>query len=383
MKRKYSKKLLLQLNKEVEISIYKNLHILVKPIPEGGNDGDLDPRIYQGLRYTPILSKASFRIKPKATLLTKYPRVFKPVFNRVNNYALHESILQVSTTTVVSTDGTYIPIQIYTKNDHQLHPIFVYIHGGGFFSGSMNVVDHLCKYLCDKGNLTVISIGYRLVPDVHYPKPLEDCFSVVEYLFHYGHLHYGDSKNLFVGGDSAGGNLAVALNLKLRDEHKTYVKGLLLNYPVVNLENHHYDLTNYHISKKHRSTFETTQYYMKDFFYSKDLLAKLYVKNPLHFKDPYASVIEDSLHDLPPTLCIVGEHDFLVFQDIEFMNKLSYKQDNYRMIFYRGLQHGFMDQLGILPQGEDAAHEMIHFIKDHLLYKKKKGTSYHPRKRKK
>lgn len=383
MKRKYSKKLILALNKEVEISIYNNLHILVKPIPEGGTDGDLDPRIYKSLRYTPFLSKASFKIKPSSSILTKYPKVFKPVFNRIGNHAIHESEIIVRTSKIPSLDQTLIPIQIYAQKNVLYAPIFVYIHGGGFFSGSMKVVDHLCKYLCEQGNLIVISIGYRLVPDVHFPKPLEDCFSVVEYIHKHGSIYHGDTKNIFVGGDSAGGNLAVALNIKLRDLNRYYIKGLLLNYPVVNLENDKYNIDNYRISPQHKELFETTLYYMKDFFYSKDLLAKLYVKNPLHFKDPYASVIEDSLLFLPPTLCIVGEHDFLVFQNIEFMNNLSFKQDDYRMILYRGLQHGFMDQLGVIPQAEDAAHEMIHFIQDHLTASRKKGTSYHPRKRKK
>lgn len=368
MTRKYDEKLVANLQEHAYLSAKDGMKLIVKPIPEGLEDYSLDPRLYKGLKYLPYFSKALPNYIPNSDRISDHIYPYRLLFTMANNLAMHTQKIKVDHKIIFSSDHSRIPIRIYYKQDlPKNNNILVYIHGGGFFGGSMNVVDHLCKYLADLSNTIVVSIGYRRVPEVHYPLPLEDCLASIRWIYHHATYYKANRENLFIGGDSAGGNLAIASTLKLRDTSKITVRGVLLNYPITSLSNDYFDVSNYQIHMKYQGLFDLTTKYLKDVLFSKDFFAKIYVKDPLRFHDPYANVIEANLVPFPATLLISAEFDFLIAQGYQFMKLLSLTQKNYKMIVYRGLSHGFIDQLGYLPQAEDAVHEMVFFIQQYRL----------------
>ncbi len=93
--------------------------------------------------------------------------------------------------------------------DAESFPVFVYFHGGGIESGDKKNERVVYDYLVEKG-IAVVTANYRMYPGAHYPEFLEDAASALKWTFdHIG--EYGNCKDVFVGGTSAGGYLSMML----------------------------------------------------------------------------------------------------------------------------------------------------------------------------
>lgn len=124
---------------------------------------------------------------------------------------------------------SYVP-----EGASQGRPIVVYLHGGGFVSGSVNLNDSTCRILAAEGDLVVVSVGYRLAPEYPYPVPLDDSDRALRWAHRVGRELFGaDPSRLAVAGGSAGGALAAALALRTRDRGDPEIALQVLIYPVL------------------------------------------------------------------------------------------------------------------------------------------------------
>lgn len=98
-----------------------------------------------------------------------------------------------------------------------LMPTIISIHGGGWFYGSKQLYSHYCLRLAKRG-FTVVNFDYRLAPENKYPAPLEDCCNVLRWILEKGEEYHIDRNNLFLVGDSAGGQLAFQLLTMMTNE---------------------------------------------------------------------------------------------------------------------------------------------------------------------
>lgn len=85
-------------------------------------------------------------------------------------------------------------------------PTIVNIHGGGWFYGSKQLYSHYSMRLAQRG-FTVVNFNYRLAPESKYPAPLEDICAVAKWMMENADKYYIDLNNIFMVGDSAGGQL--------------------------------------------------------------------------------------------------------------------------------------------------------------------------------
>jgi len=118
--------------------------------------------------------------------------------------------------------GGPVPVRVYVP----LEPtggVLAYFHGGGWVVGSIESFDTTCRALANASGAIVGSVGYRLAPEHPFPAGLEDCVAATKALAE----RYPDEP-LAVAGDSAGGNLAIAVARRLRDR----VRAQALIYPV-------------------------------------------------------------------------------------------------------------------------------------------------------
>mmetsp|Transcript_77230 Transcript_77230/g.244003 ORF Transcript_77230/g.244003 Transcript_77230/m.244003 type:complete len:543 (+) Transcript_77230:32-1660(+) len=95
-------------------------------------------------------------------------------------------------------------------------PVLVYFHGEGYVAGDLETHDWLCRSLAAMSRLTVAAVDYRRAPEERFPTAFEDSYAALTWVAH-GGLGYTPSR-LGVGGDSAGGGLAVACCLRARDD---------------------------------------------------------------------------------------------------------------------------------------------------------------------
>ncbi|XP_047943639.1 probable carboxylesterase 18 [Salvia hispanica] len=99
-------------------------------------------------------------------------------------------------------------------------PLIVYFHGGGFtkYAPDSKVFDHLCSHLAAHVPAVVASVNYRLAPDHKHPSQYEDGFDVLRFIDARPHLVNADIGRCFVGGDSAGGNIAHHVTVRAVEE---------------------------------------------------------------------------------------------------------------------------------------------------------------------
>jgi acetyl esterase/lipase len=129
-----------------------------------------------------------------------------------------------------------VPVRLYeptaTVHKSDKLPGFVFIHGGGYTLFDLDTYDHLCRNISKRTNAVVASVDYRLAPEYIYPTQFDDSLTATKYFIKNANKFGVDVNRIAVGGDSAGGNLAAAVSLKLRDEKfKPALKLQVLIYP--------------------------------------------------------------------------------------------------------------------------------------------------------
>lgn len=158
----------------------------------------------------------------------------RKMFNGIKSVPCVEMPIQIEKHTVPAEDGYEIPIRIYKANREDTgKAILYYIHGGGFFGGSPDVVEESVKMFVAKTGLCAVSVDYRLAPEHPYPTGHRDCYRVLKWIGENAGTFGGDRAHIFVAGDSAGGNLAQYCTTRNREEAGELVKGQLLLYPVL------------------------------------------------------------------------------------------------------------------------------------------------------
>lgn len=94
--------------------------------------------------------------------------------------------------------------------------VILYTHGGGFVSNTMHSHRKLAAHLAKAAGVRALVLDYRLAPEHPFPAQLDDAVAAYDWLLAQGI----DAAHIATAGDSAGGNLATSLVLKLRDDGK-------------------------------------------------------------------------------------------------------------------------------------------------------------------
>ncbi len=127
-----------------------------------------------------------------------------------------------------------IRARLYRANATQsavLQPALVYFHGGGWVIGDLDSHDVLCRQLAEQSGVVVIAVDYRLAPEHRFPAAVDDAFAATRWIVSKAAQFGIDPDRIAVGGDSAGGNLAIVASLMARDAGAPKIAFQLLIYP--------------------------------------------------------------------------------------------------------------------------------------------------------
>jgi acetyl esterase len=115
------------------------------------------------------------------------------------------------------------------------HPTLVYLHGGGWVSGSSKTHTKLCMEFAAAGYLTV-NVDYRLAPEHPFPAGLDDCIFASRWTAENASRYNGDRQRMAIGGDSAGGNLTAATLISMAGQPDApRFKAALLLYAMLDI----------------------------------------------------------------------------------------------------------------------------------------------------
>lgn len=175
-----------------------------------------------------------------------------------------------------------------------LHPMgtILYLHGGAYVAGSAATHRRWVANLTWGARTTTVVPNYRLAPQHRFPAALDDAFAVYRSLVESG----ADAGRLFVSGDSAGGGLAAALLLKLRDEGIALPAGAILFSPYTDLA---------HTGASLRENAAT------DYLPLGEVRANTEYLGDHDPHDPYASPLYGDFTGIPPLLIFAGGREMI------------------------------------------------------------------------
>ncbi|HOO25270.1 MAG TPA: alpha/beta hydrolase [Clostridiales bacterium] len=364
MDRKYDVKLADYIRENSYTEKFEDLDVEVKPLPDG-IEGGMDTRVYKNFRMLALLKKLLPKSVFKVSFDEKGLKMIRGIFNKVDS---HPMVLEkiYTDTEYVAVEGGEISLKVYRK-DKTLKdlPILYYMHGGGFIAGRTEVVEEAMKLLAVKYNILIFSVNYRLAPEYPFPTGHEDCYRAFEWILENASKYGGDASKVFVAGDSAGGNLAQFITNRSLDEKLDNVRGQILLYPVLNLSDERDEFYNINFDKlpvyeKHKSAIDLAMGMMGGSM--GELTKLLKVDNPKDDRiSPYLNIRENN----PPTLISVGEFDPLRLESFAHARKLKSKGVQVNAVYFRGMTHAYLDQVGNFPQSEICVEDMGEFIQKH------------------
>ncbi|MFH8789130.1 alpha/beta hydrolase [Streptomyces roseoverticillatus] len=218
-------------------------------------------------------------------------------------------------------------------------PVIVYLHGGGWVTGSHYTHDRLARELAREADAAVAFVNYSLAPEVRYPVPLEETYAAAQWIIKHGAEHGLDPRRLAVAGDSAGGNLAAALTLMVKAEGNMLLAGQVLICPVTDAE------------------FATPSYrqFAEGYYLRRDAMQwywDQYAPDPAQRSEITVAPLRATtgqLAGLPPALVITAEADVLRDEGEAYAAKLHQAGVPTIATRYRGVLHDFTVRNAIRP----------------------------------
>jgi len=255
-----------------------------------------------------------------------------PMMNAISSRFKCESDEKVTVTEYTITgyqDALLTTLVIEPKDSKELLPCLVYFHGGGFMLKSTAINQQTVKEYAAKTSCKVVYVDYRLAPDNPFPIPVEDCFSTYQWVLEHVDRLQINRNHIMIGGDSAGGNLAIGVTLMARDRGLPLPSKVMLIYPA----------TDRRMLTESMQKFTDTPVW--DSRLSKMMWeAYLGEQQPEHIE--YASPMEaESLVSFPKTYMEVAEFDCLHDEGVGFYECLKECGTEIELHEIKGACHGF------------------------------------------
>jgi acetyl esterase len=279
------------------------------------------------------------------------PQAMREAYAMLNATGSKAEMASVTDRTVPGPGGD-IPVRVYVPTTEPgPRPVLVYFHGGGWVIGDLETHDSTVRALASGSGATVVSVDYRLAPEHPFPAPLDDCLAAVRWVADHGAEIDVDPARLAVAGDSAGGNLAAAVVLALRDTGPA-LRAQVLVYPVT-------DGTLGEPSMDENGD---------GYFLTKATMAWFwdhYMGDRDRATEPAASVLhapDEALAGLPPALVVTAEFDPLRDEGEAYASRLAAAGVDVTTSRYDGMIHGFFSMGDFVPEGKaaiDEASEML------------------------
>ncbi len=229
-------------------------------------------------------------------------------------------------------------------------PVMLYLHGGGFTVGRSEDTAYITSRFAAELGVVVVSVNYRLAPEWPFPAALDDAVAVYRWL-RTGDTGIGDAGFVAVAGDSAGGNLAAALPLRLADDGLARPDAIVLMCPITDF-----------VVERHES-FERLAplgvIYDTAFV---GFIRGAYLVRYRNWTHPHASPIYGDLAGYPPTVIVAGDADPVVDDNRAFAAALSAAGGEVGLHVAPEMPHGYYFFPRLLEAGEGAFAAIRAFI---------------------
>ncbi|MGZ3146052.1 alpha/beta hydrolase [Lentzea chajnantorensis] len=261
--------------------------------------------------------------------------------------------IDVRDTTVPGPDGAPdVPVRVYSPTrDAQPVPGLLYIHGGGFIVGDLDMFHSSVLRMVDELGVVVVSVDYRLAPEHPFPAPVEDCYAALRWLSANAAELGVDPGRIGVAGESAGGGLSAGVALLARDRGGPALCFQLLGIP---------ELDDRLDTESMRDYVDTPLWNRPNAIFS----WASYLGGAEEVSPYAAPARATDLSGLPPAFVTVCQFDPLRDEGIEYARRLAHAGVQAELRLYPGTFHGsslvesaevsrrmFTDELDALRRG--------------------------------
>lgn len=224
-------------------------------------------------------------------------------------------------------------------------PVCVYFHGGGYIAGSLNSHRDMASTLAHLAQVRMLMVDYRLAPEHPFPAAHQDAMAVYQALLAKG----VDPRQILMGGDSAGGNLALATAQAVRDAGLPLPRALLLFSPWLDLTHQGASISSNSDSDAmlHRQLLD-------------DALAMYAPHTPA--TDVRISPLLGNLAGLPPCLTVVSLSEILRDDTLRLHDQLQALGIGSTCLQWKHTPHAFPVMARLLPEAREALRLTAEFI---------------------
>lgn len=226
----------------------------------------------------------------------------------------------------------------------------LYLHGGGYISGSGAFYLPLAAHISAAACCAVLLLDYRLAPEHPFPAGLEDCIRAHEWLTSNGPAGPSPAKATWIAGDSAGGGLTLATMLALRDRNMTMPKAGVPISPFA-------DLTLSGASVKSEADLDPILHPRSLPEFVNRYLGKADVRDPL------VSPVFGDYTGLPPLLIQCGEHEVIRDDSVQTAAKARAAGVAVTLEIWPSMFHVFQSHEPLLPEAREAIKHMAAFMR--------------------
>ena len=244
----------------------------------------------------------------------------------------------------IDIDGMYGE-WVSVNRAHMKKYVILHCHGGGYSTGSSLYARTLTSKLASSTSMDVLCFDYRLAPENPYPAATEDAMKVWNHLMLFG---YG-ARDVILTGDSAGGNLALSLTLKLKQEGRLLPRGIVLMSPWTDLTSSGDSF----LEKAEMDPVLNSAYI--------DRMVEAYAQGQ-ELKNPLISPLYGDFDGFPPTYIQVGENEILLSDSTRLHQAFVDANVSVKMDVYPGMWHVF--QMSPVKTARDAMDQNAEFIYD-------------------
>jgi acetyl esterase/lipase len=248
-----------------------------------------------------------------------------------------------------------VPVELLVDEKGNHDKLILQLHGGAYVIGLDDTHrDFAVRYSRISGGSSVLSVDYRIAPEHTFPAALEDVIVAWDWLLDQGYK----AKDVIVAGDSAGGNLALAFVLALRDAGRELPAAIICMSPWADMaaEGQSYDYNHlndpmfgYKGDPAYEAGSSMTDLYQGD-------------TDP---HDPLLSPVYADFSGFPPMLLQVGTYEVLESDSITIYEKALASGVDVTLTRYHGMFHVFQMTGDLLPEGRQAWDEVEEFLGRH------------------
>jgi acetyl esterase len=226
-------------------------------------------------------------------------------------------------------------------------PVVVFMHGGGWVLGDLDMHDHVCRKLARGTGLGVVSVDYRLAPEHPFPAATTDCEEALDWVVAHADDLGADVSRIIALGSSAGANLAAALALQERATGRNRLALQVLAYPVT-------DSSQSSTSYLENATGNFLTARQMAWFWD------CYVPDAAERTNPLASPLHaENLEGVARAIVLTAEYDVLRDEGESYAQALSAAGVDVEYIPSPGMIHGFLGMAPAITSAEPALEDII------------------------